>query len=357
MPDASNNKQYHRRCEEDSSDFRNGKDMISIFRFAGIFLFACMILSATTKTFSSSNIDVDASNRESLRATNATLVRLPASPEREKLSDSSMMAVLIDGDKHWYIRKRELEYYKDAFEVLEQSYRGQDESQLDIVTALGRKAVLEMEDSRGRVPACLDSFYKIWQSEEPFSGENFFAWLDYGSGRMLDSEKCDREKLNYVSYYFMNEKEIESSEVNLTVKKNESNSTVLLTFAKSGKVVPSGKYASIWGVDKKLYVFQDGDCHPDTGNGIAHRYWQGHCSLTHGAPVLHGGEMGIGENGTLLWTNPQSGHYRPQLLHVRNFFRWMRDTIGAPRSAVEWRPLTEGKPIPTPDEWEAIFNA
>ena len=168
----------------------------------------------------------------------------------------------------------------------------------------------------------------------------------------------------------MNSTEIEASVVNFhVVDPTIGNNRKILTlrFATDHRTVPEGDWSSVWGVDRRLYLLRVGTfpVNEDSSILLGNDYWKvGHCSVTDGTPVLHAGEIGVGENGALLWTNPQSGHYRPRLQHVQNFYHWMRDAlpeIPSLRDAVDWRPLPDGTYSKTHTnvkliEWEALFD-
>ena len=277
--------------------------------------------------------------------------------------------------RQWMVRKRSIEYYVAGFQdLVDRKYKARDSScQLDILSALGPPAVLEMED--GREFKCLDSFYALWE-KKPFSGEPFFDWLDYGSGRELESEACDRERFNRRRYAILNQTEREASRVEFRIethvhtkhlgnddKQNATATTtttsmsdmVHVVFAATQEPVPEGIWLSVHDLNHNLHLIQGGQFPaPD----YPFDYWKrGHASVTGGGPVLFAGEMGVSRRGKIKFINPNSGHYRPQLSHSRAFYRWMRRLVGekVARNAIEWRPKDSATHADL-NAWKTLFD-
>ena len=269
-------------------------------------------------------------------------------------------AELIDGDRRWSIEKRTRNDYRREWDDVIEKYTATDTNDLDLVNGWGFRALLEMEDPAHRDAWCLESFYEVWDREEPFSGESFFDWIDYGSGwqQQLETTEYTRRALNRRSYYLMNVTEVEGSVVDFnvfTIEGNEDRIVVHLSFSVSGEPVPTGTYLNIWNLDQRLHLLKE-DHFDAPENSRIQYYKQGHASVTHGKPVMYAGEFGVGKNGQLLWTDPSSGHYRPALSHTLRLFRWMRDTHGIPFSAVEWRQEDHrSKKSLTATEWQSLF--
>lgn len=273
-------------------------------------------------------------------------------------------AELIDGDRHWWIEKRTRnDYMREWYDRTVEKYTAAtDTNDLDLVKGWGFKALLEMEDPAHRDARCLESFYKVWHHEKPFSGESFFDWIDYGSGKQVETKKYTRRALNKRSYHLMNVTEIEGSVVDFNVSSvlegNEDRTVVYLSFAITSEPVPTGTFLNVWNLDQRVHLLKEDHMNPpeNSTNSILY-YKQGHASVTHGKPVKFAGEVGVGKNGQLLWSNPSSGHYRPSLSHYVRFFRWMRDTHGIPFSAVEWRQKEHhGMYAYNATEWQSLFS-
>ena len=274
--------------------------------------------------------------------------------------NSMTHAELIDGDRRWWIEKRTRnDYRREWHDVTVEKYTATDTNDLDLVKGWGFRALLEMEDPAHRDAWCLENFHKVWDHEKPFSGESFFDWIDYGSGKQVETTEYTRRALNKRSYHLMNVTEIEGSVVDFnvfSVEGNEDRTVVHLSFAITGEPVPTGTYLNVWNLDQRVHLLKEDHIDaPENSTSILY-YKQGHASVTHGKPVKFAGEVGVGKNGQLLWSNPSSGHYRPALSQNLRFFRWMRDTHGIPFSAVEWRQEEHhGMYAYNATEWQSLF--
>jgi len=227
--------------------------------------------------------------------------------------------------------------------------------ELDIITALGfPTALLEMED--GRELWCLDSYHYLWSKEVPFSGQPFFEWLNDTD---IESEECSRARLNRRRYVKFNATQIEESVVEL---RSLHNAVVQVVFAHNQEPVPDGTWLTVWGVDERLYMLRDTRVPTENGEPFEY-YTQGHCSVTHGRPVLYAGEMSIFHQGIVVFTFPNSGHYRPGVNHSLAFRDWMVEQVGdVARKRIQWMPCeiclqNSGRGNATREEWEALFAA
>lgn len=302
--------------------------------------------------------------------------------DRGLTSSGSTIANRNSKDNSNINETKTLEHYKEEWRNLTQhTYLAQDEeTQLDILKAIGPALVLEMED--GREYKCLDLYNKRWQDEQPFSGQPFLHWLDHGHGRHVEDPRCLRERLNRRRYRKFNVTQIDQSRVELKAcggGDGDNKNKVCAVYAATQEPVPAGDWSSVWDLNQTLYLLKDGKFPAD--DTVPFEYWKvGHCSVTHGRPVLYAGEMGVvasdgvdsdavnGTNtttslrGRVAWINPQSGHYRPGLRHTQAFYWWMRDFFGAEaaRNSIQWRPLPRKKyknvPAPTEEEWQALFQ-
>ena len=273
---------------------------------------------------------------------------------------------------HWMVEKHSIEHYDaDFLDLMNRKYKPHNASfQLDIISALGPAAVLEMED--GREYKCLGSFHKVWSSE-PFSGEPFLDWLDFGSGRELDSELCNHMHLNRRRYQMLNQIELEASRVefhtetlvhiNHDYNDDNQNATtmsnaremVYAAFAATQLPVEPGLWLAVLDLNHNLYLIKEGFF---PARDQPFDYWKrGHGSVTGGRPVLFAGEMvTVGRRGRVGYVIPNSGHYRPQLKHSKAFYRWIRDLVGdAAQTAIDWRPKDSASKSEL-KEWGTLFD-
>ena len=307
---------------------------------------------------------------------------LSVSEGGENLKGNATHALMIDSrtGRQWIVQKHSIEHYEAEFiDLVDRKYRPENTKiQLDILSSLGLGAVLEMED--GREFKCLASFHEVWRDEvwqkvEHFSGEPFLEWLDYGSGRELDSEICDRERLNRRRYQILNHTELDAHLVEIrktpyleTRNENSDNDhqnnttstttsvkdMVQAVFTATQQPVPPGRWLSVLDLNHNLYMFQGGKFPaPDQ----PFDYWKrGHGSVTGGRPVLYAGEIMINQLGRVDYIVSDSGHYRPKLQHSKAFYRWIRGIVGdAARATIDWKPAKSAMESER-TVWETLFD-
>lgn len=301
----------------------------------------------------------------------------------DNLKSNTTHAFMIDSrtGRQWLVEKQSMEHYEAEFiDLVDRKYRTKNtSSQLDILNSLGLGAVLEMED--GREYKCLASFHEQWRDElwrkaDLFSGEPFLEWLDYGSGRDLNSAICDRERLNRRRYQMLNRTELETSLVefrnntyaetpnDISDNDNQSNTTLLTTtslfnivqavFTATEEPVPPGLWLSVLDLNHNFYIFQGGKiAAPDQ----PFDYWKrGHGSVTGGRPVLYAGEMMIDRQGRVDSIVPDSGHYRPKLQHSKALYRWIHGIVGsAAQTTIDWRPARSATELER-TVWNTLFD-
>ena len=265
-------------------------------------------------------------------------------------------------------RRRGLAFYEQEMEdLINRIYRPQNNTtnqtlQLDIVRVMGIGGVLEMED--GREIWCLEEYYKLWKNQQPFSGQPFLEWLDHpynnsGSTEVMESKSCPRRVLNHRRFSKFNTSQIEASRIEFRVLHHK---LVQAVFVQSQQPVPDGTWDIIWDVNKRLYLSKEDYIY--TSHGEPFEYYRlGHCSVTHGRPVLFAGEVVIGPWGLLVRVYPESGHYRPTTRHTIHFFEWMKGKLGDPvGKKVKWMPCQSCEDYlddknKTMQEWEALFSS
>jgi hypothetical protein len=260
---------------------------------------------------------------------------------------TDLYAEMNHGGKRWWIEKHSKQYLeKELWKINIEKYMG-TEDQLDVYTAYGMGSVLEMEDPKGgRDAVCFKSWYEAWQTQIPFSGEPFFDWLDYGSGRhvFINNPVCVRDHPR--RYYQMPDSQV--MEVVVTVQVRSDGSVALVS--RLGVPVPKGNWLFIWGTDERIYLIKDGNIHK---NGLV--YKSGHCSANGGGPVLHAGEFKVGEEGTIVWVNCESGHYKALVKHVKRFYQWLA-LQGVTKDSFVWRTPPQPHVPYSQVEWDAIFQ-
>jgi hypothetical protein len=85
----------------------------------------------------------------------------------------------------------------------------------------------------------------------------------------------------------------------------------------------------VWGVDRKIYLI-------DENWGANSTIHLGHATFFCGRPLLFAGEVRV-VNGTIAWISSASGHYKPTLPYLRNFYEFLRDDKGVNVTTIEWR--------------------
>jgi hypothetical protein len=261
---------------------------------------------------------------------------------------TDLYAEMNHGGKRWWIEKHSKQYLeKELWKINIEKYMG-TEDQLDIYTAYGMGSVLEMEDPQGgRDAVCFKSWYQAWQTQIPFSEETFFDWLDYGSGKNVvvsNNPKCVRDHPR--RYYKMPLPQV--MEVVATVQVRSDGSAALVS--RLGAAIPEGNWLFIWATDERIYLIQDGDIQM---NGLV--YKSGHCSANGGGPVLHAGEFKVGKEGTIVWVNCESGHYKALVKHVKRFYLWLA-LQGVTKDSFVWRTPPQPHVPYSQVEWDAIFQ-
>jgi len=71
--------------------------------------------------------------------------------------------------------------------------------------AMGLAYFLEMVDLKHRYGSNLRTYHEEWRKSD--THENFFYWLDYGEGRMIDIESCPRERLDREQVRYLSREE------------------------------------------------------------------------------------------------------------------------------------------------------
>mmetsp|Transcript_11825 Transcript_11825/g.25210 ORF Transcript_11825/g.25210 Transcript_11825/m.25210 type:complete len:517 (+) Transcript_11825:183-1733(+) len=232
----------------------------------------------------------------------------------------------------WWSYTITLEEEKETMIALFEKYKGPRGS-VDIVSAwetdpdaLLKKTtyVLEAEDPRGhRSYLCHSKYYEQYREEGPFSGENYFDWLDFGSGiRVRNNFNCSMKKTNFLErVYYMNEAEKLQHEVKLEM--SNDGTRLIAQYLHSGKLVAKSRpgrhpHVYMWDLNEKMYIVDDVSFEEKYGKLFKHT------SILAARPALSAGEIYISEDGVVWGINYESGHYRPQISQTAIMYQWFK---------------------------------
>lgn len=237
---------------------------------------------------------------------------------------------------------------EEIIQIALEKYKRKSTDKLDLLHGIGIAGVLRALDPMGgRTSGCLEGYFRHWTNNIPSTAniprdplfESFFEWLDDGQGgRVVDANntdsgtKCNWRMFDLMRYRKFAPTERDKTEIHLEVDKNGRISNI--TYAYNGTIVDRGKYIFVWSLDRKLFLL-DASQKNDTDYRIV-----GHATFFGGKPVRFAGELRIKHwNHTLKWTSNESGHYKPTLVHMRNFCEYLRDEKGVNVTAIEWRSI------------------
>lgn len=203
-------------------------------------------------------------------------------------------------------------------------------------------SLCEMLDPSGhRRDVCFYNYITRWiQQQQPFSGQNFFDWLDYGTGATLfernmkfdflpdlgyynqrTDEDCLKKSFNSKKVHYFNNTEREDWEVILSP--SEDGQDVIARYKKSKKVVSQSSFDNphlyMFDLNKRLYII-DNDTWDRKKYGTIK-----HTAILAGGPALSAGETWMKKNGAIWGVNYSSGHYRPQIEAVTMMYKWIED--------------------------------
>ena len=218
------------------------------------------------------------------------------------------------GEKWWVHKKGREALVQQLFSRYKLYASVDQNTTLDIIRAGGddfHNYLLEAEDPRVRNSVTLGELYILWQNQHPFSGEPFFEWLDFGSGRWATYDEYSRSELEEDYCEIMDEEKRSKAVVIPEVVDQE----VILRYEVAGLPVEGGDMLFVWGLDSKLYVA------PNGGANFHHMCFFG------GRPVRFAGEVVVGEHGALREVWADSGHYKPTDWHYRLFYRHLKTAL------------------------------
>lgn len=251
------------------------------------------------------------------------------------------------GGEHWWSPKRDKKALVEELFSRIPLYASSDTGHaLDILRAGGEgdkkyAYYLEGEDPKFRNASTLWKMYKVWTAETPFSGEPFFQWFDYGSGRTATYGKHSRGEIEEDYCPAMNDTERAKAVVIPHVDHDEDR--VVLRYESADLPVEGGEMLFVWGLDDRIYV------HANEGTHFHH------VCFFRSRPVKMAGEIVVGKHGALLEVWNDSGHYKPTDRHLREFYRHLRATLpDMTPTMVAWK--SEHTKM-TAQQWTRFFSA
>lgn len=256
----------------------------------------------------------------------------------------------------WWQRAVSMEEEEDIFEQILHQYKGPRGSIYipDIAN------LCEVIDPRGHRSYCFRKYRKEWKREEPFSGQHFFEWLDYGAGRQALQHKRGRNKdrCNKMScelpcfdkriHQYLDDEEVVKLKMYITP--SQDGRDLIARYKHNDELVPESgddndnAYTYMWNLNRSFYITP----------GEAQ-----HMTLLSGHAALSGGKLYIGKNGRLWGINYSSGHYKPEIRAAAMMYQDFKDK-GYNTSALYWIGRAGRHAWSTRDcqktEWERIDN-
>jgi hypothetical protein len=214
-------------------------------------------------------------------------------------------------------------------------------------------AISEVLDPRGhRREICFYNYVIRWKEEQPFSGMNFFDWVDYGTGKSLfernmkynflpslnddmlgnvPEEGCVKRHFNSHTVHYFNDTEREAHEIYLS--SSTDGQKVIARYKQSDEVVgPSSRddpHLYMFDLKKRMYIVDKNIWDKQKYGTIKHT------AVLNGRPALAAGEAYFKEDGAVWGINYDSGHYMPQIASATMMYQWVND-LGLDSSALYW---------------------
>ena len=214
-------------------------------------------------------------------------------------------------------------------------------------------AISEVLDPRGhRREICFYNYVIRWKEEQPFSGMNFFDWVDYGTGKSLfernmrynflpslnddmlgnvPEEGCVKRYFNSHTVHYFNDTERAAHEIYLSSSKDGQN--VIARYKQSDEVVgPSSRdhpHLYMFDMKKRMYIVDKNIWDRQKYSTIKHT------AVLNGRPALAAGEAYFKEDGAVWGINYDSGHYMPQIASATMMYQWVKD-LGLDSTALYW---------------------
>ena len=255
-------------------------------------------------------------------------------------------------EHRWFTRPTTLQEEREAIYKLMDPFRGVQGGVSLLAHRSGERndeaavpLILEAIDPRGhRRPDCFRIYYRRYVHEQPFSGTQFFDWLDFGQGRYLleDNDEtgtrkhirkddlCYKKYFNRLSVHYFDDEERKEHEVYLTP--NEDGTKLIAKYKISDKLVPKSDkddpHLYMWDLNSTLYVV-DNTWDREKFGVVKHT------SVVAGKASLSAGKAYFGEDGSVWGINYSSGHYRPTLRSVSLMYQWVKDN-GWNTTAFHW---------------------
>ncbi|XP_078438624.1 IQ domain-containing protein IQM1-like [Wolffia australiana] len=162
---------------------------------------------------------------------------------------------------------------------------------------------LEAIDPRHRYGHNLHQYYDIWFNS--VSNEPFFYWLDIGSGKEVNLEKCPRIKLQHQCIRYLGPKERRAYEVVVNNGK-----LIYKQTQTSLNSVDGSKWIFVLSTSRKLYIAQK-----EKGKFQHSSFLSGGATTSAGRLVVVDGVL------KAIW--PYSGHYLPTEENFKEFINFL----------------------------------
>ena len=165
---------------------------------------------------------------------------------------------LVDGKQRWWTRYITLEEETKSMQAQIKKYNNGPPGSLSVWPEF----YTEVLDPGGhRMEPCIQNYHQRYREEMPFSGESFFDWLDYGSGRhvmtrgykkdgmkhfkhMDSDDECSKENLDRYKIHYFNDKERLAFEVHIT--RSDHGNHLIARYKQSGVLVPKSTCVFIY---------------------------------------------------------------------------------------------------------------
>ena len=244
----------------------------------------------------------------------------------------------------WWTPKISIEEEEDTFEQLLKQYKGPKGSiYLPDVANL-----CEVIDPRGHRSYCFRKYRKEWKREEPFSGQHFFEWLDYGAGRQIlqhkrgrNADRCNKMSCELLcfdkrTHQYLDDEEVVKHEMYIT--QSQDGQDLIARYKHNDELVlesgddDDNAYTYMWNLNRSFYI-SPGEVQ--------------HMTLLSGQSALSGGKLYIGKNGRLWGINYSSGHYKPEIRAAAMMYQDFKDKKYN-TSALYW--IGRGRKAPVVDK-------
>lgn len=201
-------------------------------------------------------------------------------------------------------------------------------------------AVFEAVDPRGHRKTCLKHYVPRWRNENPFSGQHFFDWLDFGNGmnilevneekiknhdptaikHMENDADCFKKYMDGDDAHYMNDSERAFHKVYIT--NSQDGTDLIWRYKHNDELIPESEkddpHLYVWDLEKTFYIV-DSRWNKRKFGEIKHT------SILAGRPALAAGKAYFGKGGAIWGINFASGHYRPKIPAITMMYEWHKE--------------------------------